>query len=59
MRTFELLRSVSDLNHCNVMFSKTGKGMYSYAFGKNIFDNKNNKNSFNSFDLYDYSTLSM
>lgn len=60
MRTFQLLRTVSSLDQCEVMFSKTGEGMYSYVVDHvdpEFETSSNYQTSFKTFDPYDYSNI--
>lgn len=57
MRTFQLLRTVSSLDQCEVMFSKTGGGMYSYVIDQEFDNSSSYQTSFKTFDPYDYSNI--
>ncbi|XP_029345725.1 DDB1- and CUL4-associated factor 1-like [Acyrthosiphon pisum] len=55
IRTFQLLRTVSSLNQCDVIFSKSGDGMYAF-YNKDKEIKWSDKTSFKTLDPNDYST---
>lgn len=57
MRTFQLLRTVSSLDQCEVLFSKTGEGMYSYTIEQDYDSNSSYQKTFNTLDPHDYSNI--
>lgn len=57
MRTFQLLRTVSSLDQCNVIFSKTGEGMYLFFIDQETDDDSSYQTSFKTLDPYDYSNI--
>ncbi|XP_050525532.1 protein mahjong isoform X2 [Daktulosphaira vitifoliae] len=57
MRTFQLLRTVSSLDQCNVTFSKTGEGMYVYVIDQEVDDDSSYQTSFKTLDPYDYTNI--
>ncbi|XP_050426224.1 DDB1- and CUL4-associated factor 1-like [Adelges cooleyi] len=52
LRTFQLLRSVSSLDGCNVLFPITGEGMYAYLTTR-----RDKPTSFKTLDPNDYTTI--
>lgn len=56
-RTFQLLRTVSSLEQCSVMFSKTGRGMYAYVVDPEVDDDSSYQTSFKTLDPHDYSNI--
>jgi len=57
MRTFQLLRTVSSLDQCNVLFSKSGEGMYLYVIDQEIENDSSYQTSFKTLDPNDYSNI--
>lgn len=57
MRTFQLLRTVSSLDQCNVTFSKSGEGMYLYVIDQEIENDSSYQTSFKTLDPNDYSNI--
>lgn len=57
MRTFQLLRTASSLDQCNVKFSKSGDGMYVYTIEEPEDDMMTYQTSFKTIDPYDYSNI--
>ncbi|XP_050427113.1 protein mahjong isoform X2 [Adelges cooleyi] len=57
MRTFQLLRTVSSLDQCNVTFSRTGEGMYVYVIDQEMDDDMSYQTSFKTLDPYDYTNI--
>ncbi|VVC46311.1 Hypothetical protein CINCED_3A010795 [Cinara cedri] len=57
MRTFKLLRTVSSLDQCSIMFSKPGDGLYVYVTDQEIEEDSNYQTSFKTLDPHDYSNI--
>ncbi|CAH1724928.1 DDB1- and CUL4-associated factor 1 isoform X2 [Aphis gossypii] len=57
MRTFQLLRTVSSLDQCNVTFSKSGEGMYLYVIDQEMENDSSYQTSFKTLDPNDYSNI--
>jgi len=57
MRTFQLLRTVSSLDQCNVTFSKSGEGMYLYVIDQEMENDSTYQTSFKTLDPNDYSNI--
>jgi len=57
MRTFQLLRTVPSLDKCNVVFSKSGEGMYLYDIHMRKEIDDHFTTSFKTLDPNDYTNI--
>lgn len=57
MRTFQLLRTVSSLNQCDVVFSRSGEGMYLFVIDQDNDNDTSHQTSFKTLDPLDYSNI--
>ncbi|XP_039287323.1 DDB1- and CUL4-associated factor 1 [Nilaparvata lugens] len=57
LRTFHLLRTVSSLDHCEVIFSPTGTAIYAVSLEQETDEESNYESSFKTLDARDYSSI--
>ncbi|XP_075228537.1 lisH and WD40 domain-containing protein mahjong isoform X6 [Lycorma delicatula] len=57
IRTFHLLRTVSSLDQCDILFNSTGSTIYAVSLERENEDDTSYETSFKTLDAYDYSSI--